>query len=504
LLAARLLRAISDDDTVFILIELLRDIEPEVKLEAIHAARISKRPETWGILTELLDSGTYGHAAASALVESGSPVLDFLESQFHRSGQTRESQLIIVEIIGRIGNRKAIELLWNKIDYPDRKIVRKILEKFDDLNFKATDSQVNKLYESLDDEIGKAIWNLAAIDEISDKPENALLKDALKYEVVSNYEFIYLLLGLIYGKENIDLVKSNIEADTSDGTAYALELLDIFLIKDLKPKLFALFDDIKTSDKLKRLQEYYPRESYNESQSLNYILNRDFNSINRWTKVCALEGLQNSPEFKLTKGVVAHLFNPDKMIAQSAARIIYNKSRGTYVSISKRLDENTKKELDEMLLYQNAQDHIRDPFPYDFDKTRYLLTLPEFDPLLPVIVSQIASKMEAHFIAKGTSVSPRSDIRKNRPISIVAKGSIQLCENENPVFTISKDNLFGDLFMLDNDRDITRLYALEDSIIYTISNNDFFLIVSNYPELAKDFVKGIAEKIDLELTKTRA
>jgi len=501
LLAAKLLRGNSSSETVFVLIELLRDIEPEVKLEAIHAARLAKRQESWSLLIEMLNSATYRHAAAAALAASGHQVLDYLETQFHRSGQSRESQLIIVEIIGRVGGKKSFNLLWKKIEYPDRKIVRQILEIFDRQEFSASESQVIRLSELLDDEIGKAIWNLAAIDEIKETSETKLLRQAIQFEIQSNFDFIYLLLGLIYDKNSVALVRSNIEANTSDGTAYALELLDIFLAKDLKSKLFPLFDDLSNQEKLKRLQEHFPRESYKQQQTLNYILHRDYNSINRWTKVCALELLARKKDFKVTKGLVAHLFNPDTLISSSAARILYKHSRGTYETISRRLQDSEKRTLDQLLHNQGAAGRSDNPYPFEFDRIRYMLTIPEFQLLPPVIVSQIASQLEVRFIAAGASWPIESEMDSSQPIAFVAKGSIQLRRGDEVLSELDQNAIFGELFFYEN-HGIDNVKAKEDTIIYTITNNDFFLTVANFSTLARKFVKVIAEKLDQKIIKT--
>ncbi|MEQ9414046.1 MAG: HEAT repeat domain-containing protein, partial [Cyclobacteriaceae bacterium] len=84
MLAAKLLRKMVSQKTIFILLELLRDGDPKVREEALLTARKVKRPETWNVLIELLSSPSYAHQAASALKEAGEPALETLESAFHK------------------------------------------------------------------------------------------------------------------------------------------------------------------------------------------------------------------------------------------------------------------------------------------------------------------------------------------------------------------------------------------------------------------------------------
>src|SRR5207249_4515985 len=108
-----------------------------------------------------------------------------------------------------------------------------------------------------------------------------------------------------------------IEAGTPDSIQYALELLDLFVDQDLKPKLIPLLDDSSTSAKLEALQIFFPRESYTAIQTINYILNRDFNYNNRWTKACAIHLTAYLADFRVSRGLISQMFNQDKLLQET-------------------------------------------------------------------------------------------------------------------------------------------------------------------------------------------
>ncbi|HEX8039468.1 MAG TPA: HEAT repeat domain-containing protein, partial [Chryseosolibacter sp.] len=56
ILAAKLLRKLVSQKTIFILLELLRDGDPRVRFEALLTARKTKRQEAWPVLIEMLSS----------------------------------------------------------------------------------------------------------------------------------------------------------------------------------------------------------------------------------------------------------------------------------------------------------------------------------------------------------------------------------------------------------------------------------------------------------------
>src|SRR5690606_30552958 len=299
--AAKLLRKLVSQKTIFILLELLRDADPKVRFEALFTARKTRRIETWPVLIEMLSSPLYGHHAAAALKAAGDRVLTTLEAAFHKSGQSDLVMLRIVQIIGRIGGDQALQLLWRKADYPDKRIVKQILYSLRFINYRAQGREIRNVIDLLDMEISKTMWNLAALDELPDEPAFRFLREALHEEISQNHDQITMLLSILYDPQSVELVRENIDSDDPDSIAFALELLDLFVDAELKPKLLPLLDDTSTENKLRQLQIHYPRERYTPIQVINYLLNRDFNLNNRWTKACAIHASAFMADFRVSR-----------------------------------------------------------------------------------------------------------------------------------------------------------------------------------------------------------
>lgn len=105
--------------------------------------------------------------------------------------------LRIVQIMGRIGGPQALDLLWKKADYPDKRIVKQILYSLRYINYRATGRQANEVTDLLETELGKTLWNLAALSELPDEEAYVLLRSALKEEIRTNYDHVTMLLYLI-------------------------------------------------------------------------------------------------------------------------------------------------------------------------------------------------------------------------------------------------------------------------------------------------------------------
>ncbi|MEK6781631.1 MAG: HEAT repeat domain-containing protein [Bacteroidota bacterium] len=490
LLAAKLLRKLISPKTIFILLEMLRDPDPKVRNEALLTARKVKRPETWNVLVELLASPSYSSQAASALKEAGQPALLYLETAFHKSGQSDLVMLKIVSIIGHIGGKEGMELLWKKVDYPDKRIVKQILYSFRYIDYHAKGREVLAVKDLLDVEMSKTLWNLAALEELPALPHFEFLREALKEEIRDNYDHLALLLSLLYDSESVQLVKENIETGTPDSISYALELLDLFVDQDLKPKLIPLLDDSKLLDKLEKLQTYFPRESYNPVQVINYILNRDFNYNNRWTKLCAVHASAYIPDFRVSRGLISQMFNQDKLLQETAAWVIYNKDKTIYPVISERLPLKDKKFLDSAIENNQLLDGLDDGFFLGFEMVLFIKQLPVFKGISGNLVSDLADKIiPVTLNAKDKLVL--NEVDDNQPILILAHGTARIKNGAEEVGVLKQGDVFGDLFQEGPSQKVTEVEATERTVIFKINLVDFYFVLANHHDLVQGLIKNV-------------
>ena len=490
ILAAKLLRKLISQRTIFILLELLRDVSVQVRHEALITARKVKRPETWSVLIELLSSPTYGHDAAAALIEAGPAALPVLETSFHKSGQTDLVMLRIVQIMGRIGGDEALALLWKKADYPDKRIVKQILYSLRYINYRASGRQAQEVTDLLETELGKTIWNLAALNELPEEPEYALLRDAIREEIRSNFDHVTMLLSILYDPEAVQLVRENIESGDPNGVAYALELMDLFVDKELKPKLFPLFDDIPVEQKLEQLQIYFPRESYNPIQVINYILNRDFNMNNRWTKVCAVYVSAYLKDFRVSRGLIAQMFNQDKMLQETAAWVVYNKDKNFYKVISERLPVRDKKFLDSSIENNQLLDGLDDGFFLGIEMVLFLKQLPEFKKINGVLLADLFDKISPIDLNEGQKLTFDAK-EQGMPIIIVALGEIKLKDEDTVIRTLKAGSVYGDIFQNGQVVVAKSIEATERSIVFKINLADFYFVMANHHELVEGLIGNI-------------
>jgi len=345
LYAAELIGNATNKETTTYLLELLHDINPKVRTAAINAAEKNYDNEVLNGLIDNLDSPIYSNLALNSLLVIGENSFRALESEFYKAGQNVQVMLKIVQIYGRIGGPKAIELLWNKIDYPDKILVTQVLTSLGDCGFKASVNQITRIKYAIESDVEDIAWNLAAIDEIPDNQIGKQLREAVREENTHDIDHIYTLLAMLYDAKSIQLVKQNIESGTNDGVTYAIELLDVFLSEDLKEKMIPVLDDISENEKARKLEILFPRQELGAKEVLKYLINRDFNQTNRWSKACAIQQIGMMKIDSYLYDLIANLFNPDPLVMEISARSIYQINQEQYHLHTKRLGADTNGHL---------------------------------------------------------------------------------------------------------------------------------------------------------------
>ncbi len=493
MLAAKLLRQMVSQKTIFILLELLRDADPKVRTEAILTARKVKRPETWPVLIDMLPSSLYSNQAAAALKEAGTAALQVLDGAFYKSGQSDQVMLKIVQIMGHIGGEAAWQLLWKKSDYPDKRIVKQIFYSLRFTNYTAKGRERNQVIDLLDTEISKTLWNLNAQEELPEETHFSFLKQALREELRDNYDQISLLMSILYDPQSVQLVLENVETGTADGIAYAMELLDLFVDQDIKPRLLPIFDDISPKDKMAKLQTYFARESYNAVQVVNYILNRDFNLNNRWTKMCAVYAAAYIPEFRVSRGLIGQMFNPDRLLQETAAWVIYNKDKAQYRIVADRLPLRDKKFIDTAIENNQLLDGLDDGFFLGIEMVMFIKALAPFAGIPGSILSDLADKIiPVDLRAQDKLIFNNPD--ENRPILICATGEVRLREGTNEVGVMNTGSVFGDLFQEGPSIKITEVEATQRSVLFRINLPDFYFVMAKHHELVQGLVRNVTTK----------
>jgi len=400
LYAAELIGNTPELDIKYLLVELLNDVDDKVRITAMKAADKNYNYEVLNVIIENLAHVRLSSFAANTLVLIGDPSLDALDSAFYKVGQNVQVMVKIIQIYGRIGSAKAKEMMWAKIDYPDKIIVSQVLDSLGDCGFKASIRQITRIKYAIENDIEDIAWNLAALSEIPDNQIGRELRRALYEENQHDIEHIYVLLSMLFDSKTIQLVKENLESKTSEGVTYAIELLDVFLSEDLKQKIIPILDDLPVNEKARKLEVFFPRESLGSKEVLKYLLNRDFNQTNRWSKACVIRQIALMKIKDYQNDLIANLFNPDPLISETSAWALNFISKELFRENVVRLPGSVQRHFLDVVSKAEILDST---IPLKFEKVKFLKDMIIFSEVPGRILANIVDEMEEIQVTEGSS-----------------------------------------------------------------------------------------------------
>ena len=496
---AKLLTKATEDRHIAFIVELLRDINPEVRSAAMISAGKLRRPELWPILIENLHLSAYGNVAASALKVSGESAFHTIDTSFYKTGQYHTTMIRTIQLLGKVGGRGSAELLWKKIDFPDRQIIHQLMLSLSYVGFVARDFQSARIKLALETEIGDIAWNIKSALEIpSDEKMDILLKEAMIEEDRKNYNNIFMLLAMIYDPQSVMLTKENIQNGTTDSITFAVEMMDVFVEDELKPKLIPIMDELKVGERLAKLQAFYPPEDFDSYEDLLLqIINRDYNRINRYTKSLAMYRFSQLSTH-VTADLIANLFNPDPLLLQTAAFAIYSLDKEAYHYHTKRLKPTTKKELDKSILppiFRN-QDEAYHQKLLLIERVMKLKEIELFKHIPGELITHIVEVLDEVKVKKGDYLIREGDSGE-KPFYIVLDGIVHIYEGDQKVAEREGGGVFGEKHLIASDRFEYTAMAGSECILLRMRKEELFNLMSNHIQILDcwlDIMNGVMDK----------
>jgi len=336
IIAAYLLGKFYQKDWFIYLKSMLRDINPTVKIAAIKAAVSSKDKDFCPLICEYIDTPGLLPYAYDALIQFGDDALSILDQYYYKTGVEQRVLLRIIKLIEQIATPKIENMLLKKLDYSNEELLQFILKALNKINYKADEKGSILIHQILEEHIRIMAYHFAAKATIEESKGFEQLKVAIEEELAVNFNTLYLLLSLAYDSKSIMHVKENLESGTSEGVSYALELLDLFVKEEIKPKLFPVVEDITLNEKVRQLQSYYPVEKTSLKETIISLINSDINKTSLWTKVNAIYALLELNE-EITDDLISQAFNPIDILKETAIFVIKTLDINQFNSISNRL-----------------------------------------------------------------------------------------------------------------------------------------------------------------------
>jgi len=234
--------------------EFLRDESPEVSRYAIEsAARLRKREHVPALIQKLHSPFTREDASA-ALEKYGSRVTGTLADYLGDSEEDIELRKGAASVLARIGTQEAADFLTWVLTEDKGDIDIELIDALDRIRSERPDVQFQEgiVTTKIAELIKKHFHILIDFYDSKLMEKKQKMSENLPKDLTVSLMNIFKLLGLIYPHEDINKAYQNIKTGTKESMAYAVELLDNTLQKEIKDVIFPLVEELSLEERVKR------------------------------------------------------------------------------------------------------------------------------------------------------------------------------------------------------------------------------------------------------------
>jgi len=230
---------------------LINDKSAEVARYAIQSAARLKREEHIPAIIGKLSNPLIHEDAVSALKGYGDQALNILQKYLRESGKSRDTRKDIAKVLTQIGTQDAINILLDHLEKETEDLDADIVDALDRIRAEKADINfppkfVRNKTLSILKKYCLAYIELANLktDEQNEEQGRQLLKRQKE-----SFEQIFKFLGLSYPREDVVKAYQNLQTGTKDSVAYAIELLDNTLNREMKDVILPLIEDLTPSER---------------------------------------------------------------------------------------------------------------------------------------------------------------------------------------------------------------------------------------------------------------
>jgi AAA family ATP:ADP antiporter len=236
---------------------LINDTSVEVSRYAIQSAAKLKREEHIPAIIQKISNPIIHEDAVSALTKYGHSALNMLKKFLNDNSQAIELRKDVAKVLARIETREAVQILLDELEKDTEGLDADIIDALDRIRTKEANIHfppklVRRKIFSVIKKYCQAYIDLMSLG--SDE-QNTSQGRQLQKGLAVDISNIFKLLGLYYPHEDIVKAYQNLQTGTKDSVAYAIELLDNTLHKEMKDVILPLIEDLSPTERKREFQK---------------------------------------------------------------------------------------------------------------------------------------------------------------------------------------------------------------------------------------------------------
>lgn len=476
------------------LLKLLGDADPTVRRAALQAAGKLQNPDLWPLVIENLAERGVRAAAATALASAGASALPEMGAAFAKREQDREVLIRLAGVLARIHQDDAIALLRNRLDFPDEEVRTRILAALSRCGYQPQDTEKRSMIQGcIQAEFAVAAWTLAALSDVGDGEVVALLKGALAAKLGQTRTRLFFLLSFLHDAKTVLCARDNLAHPSAEKRAYAVEVFDILISKDIKRFLLPLLQVAEPNQQRLSLSASYPQPQLGLIPRLREIIGGSDEYFNGWTKACALYAAGRLMAANLSDTVANALDAPDALARETAVWALSRLDRDLLQGHAGQLCNDPG--------LQAARGIQRGLNTYNGDE-RMLSTIEKVIILKRVglftetpddILAEVSALLEETLKSAGETIIEKGDL--GDCMYIIVDGEVRVHDGERTLNHLREGEVFGEMALLDAEPRVASVTAVTDTLLLRLDQEPFYELMDDRIEFTRGIIRVLSHHL---------
>ena len=475
------------------LLKLLQDDHPSVRKEALKASGKIRHPELFESMIEGLRSNAGFEAAMHALVRTGEDVLNALIPELYRHEEHPTHFRRIIYVMGRIGGKKATDVLKEKLYYKDVEVRNQILYSCAQCKFVPSRDDKPQIIRIIHAELADAAWFLNCVEVLSGalrwikESDIALVVSAVHIELYHIKRRILFLLSFLYNSREILQIWESIQMKNRERTANAIEIVDVLAPKELSSLILPLLEDFPIQQQIRILNAKYNAPKLTLDKYLQTLLTgEDSPSVIPWTRATAA--------FAIRQVKMAHLRDELEKVTESKNIILAETASYTLRQIELADEgENEPVQTGPRPLIVKKSYVVMEQKLLTIEKVMALKTTEIFRETSEDILVDIAHILKEISFRKDEVIVRKNEI--GTCMFIIFSGSVKIHDGDINFATLRRPDFFGELSLLDTEPRSASVTALEESVLLRIDQQAFYEIMGDRREVIREIMKILCRRL---------
>jgi len=481
------------------LLKLLDDSVVDVRREALKASGKIKHPSLIEPMVDALQAGQVFQVAMIALIRTGDDVIDVIARKFwlHENDTLVLRRMVIV--CGRVGGKKSVEFLKDKMYYQQTQVRNEILYSCAKCGYHPATAEKDEIIRLIHAELADATWFLNCMDMLSmtsrllQKSDMELLIRAIRIEISYIKKRLLYLLSFLYESHDIINIWESLQMRSKEKVANALEIIDVLAQKELSSLILPLLEEFPIAHQLKILNARYKIPRLNTDEYLLALIsNNGCPAVIDWTQAVAAFAVRQIRVKMLIEQL--HFAKQDRnaLLAETARYCLSEIESDTEMAAnitSHTNPENTMTMQPETKLLT-------------IEKVMALKTTEIFHETADDILVDVAHILKVVSFQKDQIIVKKNEI--GTCMFIIYAGAVKVHDGDLTFATLKSPDFFGELSLLDTEPRSASVTALEDSLLLRIDQHAFYEIMADRSEVIREMMRILCRRLrkqNQEVTK---